>query len=183
MVFKRFQVQWFQSDNLTVKLSSNSFFSLKKKTCNGTLTGRTPPLPLNKHVNRWFNRRQSLHLLGQRRDPLFPESAPSCQHSSSGAWDCCPCYEHTETKYSLGEAGQQSKRATEPRSHGTASRLWNKFMNTFMKPLCQLDLTMKVGGFVGWVSTPQCFYRNWDEQEGASVLPEPPESRGIFPPL
>lgn len=91
----------------------------KKKKCHGTLTGRISPVPLNKHVNRWFNRWESLHLLGQRHDPLCSESAPSCQHSSSGAWDCCPCYKHTKTKCSLGEVGQQSKYATEPRNHLT----------------------------------------------------------------
>lgn len=129
-------VSWWKNDNVMVKVSSNfNFFffhyQTKKKTCNGTLPGRPPPLPLNKHVNRWFNRWESLHLLGQRRDPLCSESAPSCQHSSSGAWDCCLCYEHTETKCSLGEVGQQSRYATEPRNHGTTDPLHARKTNSW----------------------------------------------------
>lgn len=37
-------------------------------------------------------RDESFCLLGQKRDQLCSGSAPSCLHSSSGAWDCCLCY-------------------------------------------------------------------------------------------
>lgn len=159
-------------------------------------------LPLNKHVNKWFNRCEPLHLLGQRRDPLCSESAPSCQHSSSGAWDCCPCYKHTKTKCSLGEVGQQPKYATEPRTHFTPVKQIHKHFYEATMPVgldyesgrfCFPSLGSSPQTHVGWVSiihfyrdvrmltaTLQCFYRNWDEQECASMLPEPPESHGIF---
>lgn len=183
-----------------------SFFSIirqKKKTRNGTLTGRTPPLPLNKHVNRWFNRWES---------PTRPKTRPALLRISSKLsafffWGMrlLPVLQTHQDKVQFRwrwATIQVCNGTTEPLNHFVpVKQIHEHFHEARMAAgldhesgrFCFPSLGGSPQTHVGWVSiihfywdvrmltaTPQCFYGNWDEQEGASMLPEPPESRGIF---